>query len=118
MKNSLYLHSAVLFSSNEATGDAGGMRNLFDQNLSAKMLTLGMVNLFAQVTYPFTPLFSGDFSAMVNPLDGSSFIGPTLTYSLGNNLEIMLNGQRVFGSEGTEYGDYGKAIYGRIKWSF
>ncbi len=117
-KNSLYLHGAVLFSSNGATGDAGGNRNLFDQNLSAKMLALGMVNLFGQVTYPFTPLFSGDISAMVNPLDGSSFIGPTLTYSLGNNLEIMLNGQLFFGREGTEYGDYGKAIYGRVKWSF
>ncbi len=118
LKNSLYLHSAILFSSNGKTGDAGGDRGFFDQNLSAKMLALGMVELFGQISYPFTPLFSGNFAAMMNPLDQSSFIGPSLTYSLGNNWEIMLNGQLFLGRSGTEYGDYGKALYGRLKWSF
>ncbi|GAB1453185.1 hypothetical protein MASR2M47_32410 [Draconibacterium sp.] len=118
LKNSLYLHTAVLFSSNGKTGDAGGDWGFFDQNLTAKMLALGMLELFGQVTYPFTPLFKGDFSAMVNPLDGSSFLGPMLTYALGNNWEIMVNGQLFLGRTGTEYGDYGQAIYGRLKWSF
>jgi len=118
LKNSLYLHSAVLFNGNGKTGDAGGDRGFFDQNLSAKMLSLGMFELFGQISYPFTPLFSGNFAAMINPLDGSSFLGPTLTYSLGNNWEIMVNAQLFLGRTGTEYGDYGQAIYGRLKWSF
>jgi len=117
LKNSLYLHSGVLFNSHGESGKAGG-RGFFDQNLSAKMLSLSMFNLFGQVSYPFTPLFSGNFSAMLNPLDGSSFIGPAFTYSLGNNLELMVNGQLFFGESETEYGDFGKAIYGRIKWAF
>jgi len=117
-KNSLYFQTSFLFSSNGATGDAGGSRGFFDQNLSAKQLALGMLELFGQISYPFTPLFSGNFAAMINPLDGSSFLGPTLTYSLGNNWEIMLNGQLFLGRTGTEYGDYGQAIYGRLKWSF
>jgi len=118
LKNSLYLHTAVLFNGNGKTGDAGGDRGFFDQNLSAKMLSLGMFELFGQISFPFTPLFSGNFAAMLNPLDGSSFLGPTLTYSLGNNWEIMVNGQLFLGRTGTEYGDYGQAIYGRLKWSF
>ena len=118
LKNSLYLHSAILFNGNGKTGDAGGDRGFFDQNLSAKMLSLGMLELFGQISFPFTPLFSGNFAAMINPLDGSSFLGPTLTYSLGNNWEIMVNGQLFLGRSGTEYGDYGQAIYGRVKWSF
>lgn len=117
LKNSLYFHSAILFNSNGETGKAGG-RSFFDQNLSAKMLSLGKLNLFGQISYPFTPLFSGNFSGMLNPLDGSSFFGPALTYSLSDNLEIMVNSQLFFGEEGTEYGDYGKAIYGRLKWAF
>lgn len=117
-KNSLYLHSAILFSSNGKTGDAGGDRGFFDQNLSAKMLALGMFELFGQISYPLTPLFSGNFAIMMNPLDQSSFLGPSLTYSLGNNWEIMVNGQLFLGRSGTEYGDYGQAIYGRLKWSF
>lgn len=117
LKSSLYLHTGILFNSNGILGPAGG-RNFFDQNLTAKMLSSGMFNLFGQISFPFTPLLSGDFSTMVNPSDGSSFLGPTLIYSLGNNWEIMVNGQLFLGKSGTEYGDFGKAIYGRIKWAF
>ena len=117
MKNSLYLHGAVLYNSHGAIGKAGG-RSFFDQNISAKMLTLARYNLFGQVSYPITPLFNGSFSGIVNPSDGSSYAGPTFTYSIGNNMELMLTGQLFFGESGTEYGDYGKAVYGRIKWAF
>ncbi len=116
-RSSLYVHAAVLFNSHGTTGDAGG-RSFFASNLSAKMLSFGRYNLFAQSSYPFTPLFSGNISAMLNPCDGSSYIGPSLTYSIGNNWEVMLNGQLFLGRTGTEYGDYGQAIFARIKWSF
>jgi hypothetical protein len=117
LKNSLYFHTSVLFNSNGKTGKAGG-GSFFGEELTAKMLSRSMLNLFAQVSYPFTPLFSGNFATIINPLDGSAFLGPTLTYSIGNNWELMVNGQLFVGKEETEYGDYGKAIYGRIKWSF
>ncbi|MCK3684182.1 hypothetical protein [Maribellus sp. YY47] len=116
-RNSLYLHAAVLFNSHGTTGDAGG-RSFFATNISAKMLSFGRYNLFAQTSYPITPLFSGTIAGMLNPCDGSSYIGPSLTYSIGNNWEVMLNGQLFFGREGTEYGDYGQAVFARIKWSF
>ena len=84
----------------------------------AKMLSPARCNLFGQLSYPFTPLFSGSFSGMLNPSDGSSYLGPSFTYSLGNNLELMATGQLFFGDEGTEYGELGKAVYGRLKWAF
>lgn len=117
LKNSLYLHAGFLFNSYGTKGDAGG-RSFFTPDISAKMLSLGRYQLFGQVSYPFTPLLSGNFSAMLNPCDGSSFFGPALTLSLADNWELMVNGQLFFGREGTEYGDYGKAVYGRIKWAF
>jgi hypothetical protein len=117
LKNSLYLHGGILFNSHGAKGKAGG-RSFFDQNLSAKMLSLAMYNVFAQTSFPITPIFTANFSTMLNPMDWSSYIGPSITYSLGNNWEIMATGQLFFGEEGTEYGDYGKAIFGRLKWSF
>ena len=115
--NSFYLHFGTLFNSYGTTGDAGG-RSFFAPDISAKMLSLGKYQLFGQVSFPFTPLLSGNFTSMLNPCDGSSFIGPALTYSLGDNWELMLNGQLFFGREGTEYGDYGQAVYARIKWAF
>lgn len=117
LKNSMYLHAGVLYNSYGTTGDAGG-RSFFAPDISAKMLSFGRYNLFGQISYPITPLFSGSFSSMLNPCDGSFFIGPTLTYSLSNNWELMVNGQLFFGDSGTEYGDYGQAIYGRVRWSF
>jgi hypothetical protein len=116
-KSSLYVHTGFLFNSHGTTGDAGG-RSFFAPNISAKMLSVGRYQLFGQASYPFTPLLSGNFSAMLNPCDGSSFVGPSFTYSLADNWEVMLNGQLFFGDNGTEYGDYGQAVYGRIKWSF
>lgn len=117
LTNSIYLHTGILYNSNGVLGSAGG-RTFFDTNLSAKMLSSGMFNLFGQISYPFTPLLSGNFSSMINPSDGSSFLGPSLSYSLGNNLELMVNGQLFLGKTGTEYGEFGKALYGRIKWAF
>ncbi|TNF45973.1 MAG: hypothetical protein EP310_00835 [Bacteroidetes bacterium] len=117
LKNSLYLHGGVLYNSHGTTGKAGG-RSFFAPDISAKMLSLGRYNLFGQISYPFTPLFSGNFSTILNPCDGSFFVGPALTYSLSNNWELMINGQLFFGDSGTEYGDYGQAVYGRVRWSF
>lgn len=117
LKNSLYLHAGVLFNSNGTTGKAGG-RGFFDPNLTAKMLSFAMVNVFGQVSYPFTPLISGNFSTIFNPFDGSLYLGPAFTFSLSNNFELMLSGQLFSGEKQTEYGDYGKFLYGRIRWSF
>ena len=116
-KNSLFAHAAILYNSLGVTGKTGA-REFFDINISAKMLSPARYNVFGQLSYPFTPLFSGSFSGMVNPSDCSSFLGPLLTYSIGNNLELMATGQLFFGEEGTEYGKLGKAVYGRLKWAF
>ena len=117
LKNSLYLHSGILFNSSGTTGKAGG-REIFDLKLSAKMLSLAKYNIFGQVSYPVTPLFSASVSGMLNPSDGSSYLGPSFTYSLGNNWELMVTGQLFWGSQETEYGDYGKFVFARLKWAF
>lgn len=117
-KNSLYLHTSLLYSSNGKTGPAGGMNVLFNPDMSAKQLSFARYSLFGQISKPITPLFSGSFSGIVNPSDGSFYFGPALTYSLLNNLELMVTGQLFFGDAGTEFGDIGQIAFGRLKWSF
>ena len=116
--NGWYIHSAILCNSHGKTGNAGGMDVLFNPDMSAKQLSLARYSLFGQVSRPITPLFSGSFSGIVNPSDGSFYIGPAFTYSLLKNLELMLTGQLFFGDAGTEFGDIGQIIFGRLKWSF
>lgn len=117
-KNSLYLHSSLLYNSNGKKGKAGGMDVFFNPDLSAKQLSFARYSLFGQTAYPITPLFSGSFSGIVNPMDGSFYVGPAFTYSILSNLELMLTGQLFFGDEGTEFGDIGQLAFGRLKYSF
>ena len=117
-KNSLYIHTSVLYSSNGKTGKAGGVDVLFNPDMSAKQLSLARYSLFGQISKPITPLFTGSFSGIVNPSDGSFYFGPALSYSLLNNLELMVTGQLFFGDSGTEFGDIGQIAFGRLKWSF
>jgi len=116
--NSWYIHTSLLYNSNGKTGKAGGMNVLFNPEMSAKQLSLARYSLFGQISKPITPLFTGSFSGILNPLDGSFYVGPAFTYSLLSNLELMLAGQLFFGDSGTEFGDIGQIAFGRLKWSF
>lgn len=117
-KNSLYLHVSSLYNSSGVTGKAGGMNILFNPEMSAKQLSFARWSLFGQVSKPITPLFAVSFSGIVNPSDGSFYVGPAFTYSLPSNLELMLTSQLFFGETGTEFGDIGQIAFGRLKWSF
>ena len=55
---------------------------------------------------------------MPNPDDGTFFTGAFLKFSLTNNIEFLAGGQLFFGKKGSLFGDYGKLIYLRLKWSF
>ncbi len=118
LPNSLYLHAGLLFNSHGKTGKADGLDPLFNQDLSSKYLSFARYSLFGQVSYPVTPLLQADLSGIVNPSDGSFYLGPALTYSLHTDLEFMLTGQFFFGEDGSEFGNIGQLYYGRIRWSF
>jgi hypothetical protein len=116
--NALYIHSGVLYNSHGQKDHAGGMDPFFNNRLSAKYLSLAQYSLFGQASYPITPLLSASLSGIANPNDGSWYFGPAFTYSLQNNLELMATGQLFFGDQGTEFGDIGQLLFGRLKWSF
>lgn len=117
-KNQLYAHLAVIYNSLGRTKNIHFNQDLFLEGTTAKNLTPSRVEIFGQVSYPFTPLITGNFAGIVNPFDKSFFFGPGFTISLQNNLELFLFGQFFEGSENTEYGNIGKLLYWRLKWSF
>jgi len=116
--NSLYIHFSTLFNSLGKNGMAGNLSPLLNTNLSAKSLSFGKYELFAQCSYPITPLFTADLSTIINPSDGSLFLGPSFNYSLQTNLELMLAGQLFLGDVKSEYGAIGQLAFARLKWSF
>jgi hypothetical protein len=63
-------------------------------------------------------LFKASATSIINAKDGSFYLGPALTWSISNNLELLFTGQLFFGDRNTEYGDTGKAVFARMKWAF
>lgn len=114
----VYIHGGVLFNSDGKKGRAGGQNLFVQDDLSPKSLSRGRMALFAQGAYPITPLWKADVSSIINPLDGSFYLGPSMSYSLLENLDAMLMSQLFFGQKDTEYGDLGQILYLRLKWSF
>jgi len=116
--NSLYTHFSAFFNSTGTTGPAGGANFILLQHLNVKNFSKARYNVFGQVGYQISPLVRADLSSMYNPCDQSIYVGPMVNISLTDNIELMMMGQLFYGEEGTEYGDYGKLWYLRLKWSF
>ncbi len=116
--NQIYLHGAVIFNSTGTTGPAGQGAFLLLGNRTPKNLTLSKFDLFAQTSYPITPLIKADISAIFNPNDHSAFVGPSMDFSLTENLDFLIMGQLFFGKPQTEFGDFGQMYYVRLKWNF
>lgn len=116
--NSLYLHGAYLLNSTGILKIDSLPPDLFRDNVTAKALSPARHSLFAEVAYQITPLIRGDLAGILDPADGSFFIGPFFTFSLANNMEFLSGGQLFFGGRQTLYGIYGKALYLRFKWSY
>jgi hypothetical protein len=119
--NSLYLLGSFLFNSMGTTRREGGISLLaMSSSLSAKRLSLGMFELFGQISYPLTPIINLAFSGIFNPADVSTYLSPSLTFSLLSDMELMLAGQALLGKTGSEYGATGNtyAAFVRLKWCF
>lgn len=118
-RNSLFIHGSFLYNSNGTTGKAGwGNSIIVLRDLSPKTFSPARYSLLAQVSYPITPLIQGDISSILNPNDGSFFVGPNLNISLSDNITLLVMAQLFIGEDGTEFGNNGQLYYLRLKWSF
>lgn len=119
--NSLYIHTSFLYNS-LGSSEQDESFSLIDPNLnlSAKKLSLGKYELFGQISYPIGSLFNVSAAAMINPIDQSMFIGPSVSASLQDNVELYINSQLMIGEARTEYGAMGNlyALFARLRWSF
>lgn len=117
--NSLFAGCGLIFNSEGKTGNANRpMLFQAEQQLSAQTLTPSRMETYLQLSYPVTPLLNADLTTIMNPYDGSWFAGPSVIYSLADNVEAMITSQLFFGDKQTEYGDIGQLYYLRLKWSF
>lgn len=125
-RNSIFINFSGIYNSAGATGPAnaglgnflGSFSNMFSNSLNVKNLTRSRMNVFGQISYPVTPLINLDLSSIYNPYDKSIFVGPSVIFSLTDNINLMLVGQLFWGDPLTEYGDIGQMFFLDLKWSF
>jgi len=115
----LTLQMSYLFNStglNSSTGDYSAF--FLDRALSAQTLSPAMHNLFFQGAYPVSPIVNVSLATMLNPADGSWFIGPNVTWSVFENFDFLFTGQLFRGDPMTLFGDGGSFLFMRFKYSF
>ena len=67
-----------------------GFTSMYTGNLTTKDLAFSEFSAFAQYTYPLTPLLNGGISGMWFPDLNGYFAGPSLDYSLADNIGFSL----------------------------
>ncbi len=114
-KNSLYLHSEVLFNN---IGRTKNIQHYLYDALKIGLLSPSRWNLFYQIGFNFTPLTRGDFISLHNPVDGSFLIMPSLHISLFTNLDFSAILLFTQGENFSEFGHKIKLLFTRLKYSF
>ena len=124
--NSIFINFSGIYNSVGATGPVnavsgnllGSFSTMFSSSLNAKNLSRSRFDIFGQISYPASPLIYLDLTSIYNPYDKSIFVGPTVTFSLTDNISLALVGQLFWGNELTEFGDLGQMYFLDLKWSF
>lgn len=115
----LYFQTAYLFNSRGLNVKSGDYAAFYlDRSLSAQTLSPAMHNLFFQVSGALSPILNTALATMLNPKDGSLFIGPNVTWSIVENFDFLVAAQLFRGDPMTLYGDGGSMVFGRFKYSF
>lgn len=91
--------------------------------LSAKTLSFTEYNLFAQFSYPVTPLFKTSVAAIYYPRLNGFYAGPSAEYSIRENLDLLCIIQGVSGEFTIPPGNKKQRLnlglaFMRLKWSF
>jgi hypothetical protein len=115
-KNSLYANLGFLYNLNGVNDQS--LSNIFSFELSAKNLYPYKTALFAQASYPFTPLFSGGMALIYSPVKSHPlFINPHFGYSISDNLDLGVFGQLIL-EKNEKFQSPVQAFFIRMKYSY
>lgn len=87
-RNSFMLQLEALYSG--ASSSIQSFEEFYAQPLSVKTISFTDWSILVQASYPITPLLNASLSGMYFPSIDGMFIGPTLGYSLHDNLSASI----------------------------
>jgi hypothetical protein len=113
--NSFYVHTELLYNS-EGVTEKTQINAIHSSHLS--MLSPARWSVFQEFSYDISPLMRGGIFAICNPTDHSFVVFPSVTWSVATDLDLSLFALLFSGDPGTEYGQGGRTVVARIKWSY
>ena len=122
-KSSLNLQFETLYNGFGEEDFSSGIGDLLFQDLSPKNLFPTKLAFFGSGSYQVSPLFWVMLAGMYGPEGNFWYVGPTLSYSISDTMELAGFGQyfsmdEVEDASGVPLINEGTAIYIRFKWSF
>ncbi|MGI9530056.1 hypothetical protein [Lutimonas sp.] len=122
-KSSLNLQFETLYNGFGAENFSSGLGDILFQDLSPKNLFPTRLAFFGSGAYDVSPLFRVMLAGMYGPEGNFMYVGPTLTYSISDTMELAGIGQyysmdEVLDENGNPLVSSGTAIFIRFKWSF
>ena len=84
--NSLMLQGEFLFTDNTTNINFINFEQYFSKTLNVRSLAFTKYTFFAQISYPITPLLNATLAGMYFPKIKGYYAGPSLIYSLKDNL--------------------------------
>lgn len=87
-KNNLMAQMQIMYCNNPMK--LTGFNSLYSGNMSTKDLAFSRFSAFGQFSYPVTPLLNASVSAMWFPDLKGYFAGPSLEYSVAENVDITV----------------------------
>jgi hypothetical protein len=96
--NSLYLQFETLYNMKTEGADNTGFFDFYQGTLDVKKLSFSEWNFFIQGSYPVTPLLNASLSGIYFPEVKGFYAGPSLNYSLKDNVELSFISQ-IFDGE-------------------
>jgi len=116
--NSLNLQFETIYNG-FGSDSMNGLGGVIFMDLSPKNLFPTKFAVFASAAYNVTPLFRAMLSGMYGPTGNFIYLGPTLTYSMSDVLELAVIGQYFSMDEvATALANEGSSVFVRLKWAF
>lgn len=117
--NSLNLQFEALYNGFGADDISGGIKNIIFMDLGPKNLFLTKVGIFGSGGFDLSLLTKVNLSGMYGPEGNFMYVGPTITYSISNAMELAAIGQYFsMKIENESFANSGNSIFLRLKWAF
>ncbi|MCX6252079.1 MAG: hypothetical protein NTX61_15185 [Bacteroidetes bacterium] len=117
-RNSVFIQFEGFYNSNSTNASNILIHQLNPAMLNAKNPFLNGFSIFANISYPATPLISLSLAGIFNPSNKMYFIIPVFTFSLMNNLDLSVIAQSFQSYDPKFYGSEQTSVFIRMKGSF